>query len=98
MRGRRITAGKAIPKLKGLRAFPPPPKGFNALAASPKELARHGLPQRFDPRTQPELAALWEQSARPGFRALGAKAFSRQEAAKVRGRGPRALSAGILRV
>jgi len=64
MSGRRIRAGKAIPKLKGLRVFPPPPKGFNALAASPKELARHGLPQRFDPRTQPELAALWEQSAR----------------------------------
>ena len=64
MSGRRIMAGKAIPKLKGLRVFPPPPKGFNALAASPKELARHGLPQRFDPRTQPELAALWEQSAR----------------------------------
>ena len=57
-------ARKAIPKLKGLRVFPPPPKGFDALAASPKELARHGLPQRPDPRTQPELAALWEQSAR----------------------------------
>ncbi len=57
-------AGKAVPKMKGVQIFPPPPKGFDALAATPKDLARHGLPQRPDPRTQPALAALWEQSAR----------------------------------
>jgi hypothetical protein len=57
-------AGKAVPKKKGVQVFPPPPKGFDALAATPKDLARHGLPQRPDPRTQPALAAMWEQTAR----------------------------------
>ena len=57
-------AGKAVPNMKGARVFPPPPKGFDALAASKTDLARHGLPQRPDPRKQPELAALWEQRAR----------------------------------
>jgi hypothetical protein len=68
-------AGKAPPKIKGIRVYPPPPKGFDALEASPKELARHGLPQRPDPRTQPVLAALWEQYARryQGFEHLEPK-------------------------
>lgn len=57
-------AGKAVPKIKGLRVFPPPPKGFDALAATNRDLARHGIPPRPDPRTQPALAALWEQRAR----------------------------------
>lgn len=56
-------AGKKAPKTKGVRVFPPPPKDFDALAASKTQLARHGLPQRPDPRTQPALAALWEQRA-----------------------------------
>jgi hypothetical protein len=50
--------------MKGVRVFPPAPKGFDALAASKKDLARHGLPLRPDPRTQPGPAALWEQRAR----------------------------------
>jgi hypothetical protein len=50
--------------MEGVRVFPPPPKGFDALAASKTDLARHGLPQRPDPRTQPGPAALWEQRAR----------------------------------
>jgi len=50
--------------IKGVRVFPPPPKGFDALAASKPDLARHGLPSRPDPRTQPGLAALWEVIAR----------------------------------
>ncbi|MGH3804006.1 MAG: G1 family glutamic endopeptidase, partial [Pseudonocardiaceae bacterium] len=37
--------------------------GFDPLTASKTDLARHGLPQRPDPRTQPGLAALWEQRA-----------------------------------
>jgi hypothetical protein len=57
-------AGKAVPNMKGVRVFPPAPKGFDALAASKKDLARHGLPLRPDPRTQPGPAALWEQRAR----------------------------------
>jgi hypothetical protein len=47
-------AGKAVPGMEGVRVFPPPPKGFDALAASKTDLARHGLPQRPDPRTQPD--------------------------------------------
>ena len=57
-------AGRAVPNMKGVRVFPPAPKGFDALAASKTDLARHGLPQRPDPRTQPGPAALWEQRAR----------------------------------
>jgi Peptidase A4 family len=49
---------------KGVRVFPPPPKGFDALAASKSDLARHGLPSRPDPRTHPGLAMLWEVIAR----------------------------------
>jgi hypothetical protein len=57
-------AGKAVPGMEGVRVLPPPPKEFDALAASKTDLARHGLPQRPDPRTQPGPAALWEQRAR----------------------------------
>jgi hypothetical protein len=57
-------AGKAIPKMKGVRVFPPPPTGFDALTASKTDLARHGLPPRPDPRAEPGQAALWEQRAR----------------------------------
>src|SRR5215217_6576869 len=61
--------------MEGVRVFPPPPKGFDALAATKRDLTRHGLPQRPDPRTQPELAALWEQRARryQGFEHLEPK-------------------------
>jgi len=51
------------PNIEGLRLFPPPPKGFDLLTASKRELTRHGLPQRPDSRMQPELAALWEDRA-----------------------------------
>lgn len=54
----------AVPKMGGLRVFPPAPKSFDALAATMTDLARHGFPQRPDPRTRPELAALWERRVR----------------------------------
>jgi hypothetical protein len=57
-------ARQKSPDVKGLRVFPPPPKGFDALAASKTDLERHGLPPRFDPRMQPGPAALWEEIAR----------------------------------
>ena len=57
-------AGKVVSDMKGVRVFPPAPKGFDALGASKTDLARHGLPQRPDPRTQPGPAELWEQRAR----------------------------------
>jgi hypothetical protein len=57
-------AGKAGPKPKEAPTFPPPPpRGFDARSANPKDLARYGLPQRPDPRTQPAEAALWERCA-----------------------------------
>jgi hypothetical protein len=57
-------AGQEGPGMEGVRVFPPPPKGFDAFAASKADLARHGLSQRPDPRTQPGPAALWEQRMR----------------------------------
>jgi hypothetical protein len=57
-------AGKEVPGVEGVRVFPPPPKGFDALAASKTDLAHHGIPPRPDPRAQPALAALWEQRMR----------------------------------
>jgi hypothetical protein len=56
--------GVAVPGMKGVRIFPPAPRGFDAFAATKRDLARYGIPQRPDPRKQPELAALWEQRAR----------------------------------
>jgi hypothetical protein len=32
-------ARKAVPKIKGLRVYTPPPKGFDALAATKRDLA-----------------------------------------------------------
>ena len=43
----------------GLRAFAPPPRGFDALTAGKTDLLRHGLPLRPDPATEPDRAALW---------------------------------------
>src|SRR4029078_2914631 len=57
-------ARKSPPKADGLKVFPPPPKGFDALTATKRTLARHGLPERPDAHTQPGLAALWERTAR----------------------------------
>lgn len=68
-----------------LRTYPPPPKGFDALTASRADLARHGLPLRPDPGSQPGLAALWDRLAdryrdfehldpRPGTAAAGQQA------------------------
>ena len=56
--------GTVVPGMEGVRVFPPPPKGFDGLTATKTDLARHGIPPRPDPRTQPERAALWEQCAR----------------------------------
>jgi hypothetical protein len=70
---------------KGQRICPPPPKGFDPFTASKVDLARHGLPLRPDPQTQPDLAALWDRLAgryrdfehlqpRPGTVTAGKKA------------------------
>ena len=57
-------AQKADRSKDGVRVFPPPPQGFDALTATTRDLTRHGLPKRPDARKQPELAAFWEQRAR----------------------------------
>lgn len=42
-----------------VHTFPLPPKGFQPLAASEQELARHGFPRRPDSVTMPDAAAKW---------------------------------------
>lgn len=42
-----------------VRAFPAPPSDFDPRSATPRDLARHGLPRRPDPETEPYLAARW---------------------------------------
>jgi len=39
--------------------YPPPPRDFDPLTATVKDLKRHGLPLRPAPQTQPGLATLW---------------------------------------
>jgi hypothetical protein len=70
-----MMSGNADPTIGKVRLFPPPPKGFDALTATKRDLVRHGLPPRPDPQTQPALAALWEQRARryKGFEFLEPK-------------------------
>jgi hypothetical protein len=46
-----------------LRMLPPAPAGFDPFTASSRDLARHGLPRRPDPDTEPDLASLWETKA-----------------------------------
>jgi hypothetical protein len=55
--------GKQAPDRQEVRLYPPPPKDFDPFAATTKDLMRHGLPLRPDPRTQPEMAALWDRLA-----------------------------------
>ncbi len=57
-------AGKEVSGMTGVRVFPPAPKGFDALTATGTDLAWYGLPPRPDPRTEPELSALWERCVR----------------------------------
>jgi hypothetical protein len=52
------------PSKESWRLSPAPPQGFAPLAATAKELKKHGLPQRPDARDQPHLAALWDMCAR----------------------------------
>jgi hypothetical protein len=45
----------------GVKLFTPPPARFNPLTASDRELLVHGFPSRPDTRTQPEMAARWQE-------------------------------------
>ena len=55
---------QVAPGRKGVRVFPPPPKGFDPFTATKIDLTRHGLPPRPDRQTQPVEATLWEHIAR----------------------------------
>ena len=41
--------------------FPAPPKEFNPVTGSDKELAQYGYPRRPDPVKEPVLRKLWDQ-------------------------------------
>jgi Peptidase A4 family len=57
-------SGTEAPKARTVRVFRPAPSGFDAVGATKKELVRHGIPPRPDPKEQPDRAALWEKKAR----------------------------------
>lgn len=46
----------------GMRAFEPPPEGFDPHTAPQEVLRRHGLPRRPDPDREPALARLWKRA------------------------------------
>lgn len=52
--------------LDGMRAYEPPPEGFDPHTAPQEVLRRYGLPRRPDPDREPGLAWLWKRAlARP---------------------------------
>jgi hypothetical protein len=44
-----------------MHTYEPPPRDFDALRASPRELLKYGLPRRPNPETEPLHARLWER-------------------------------------
>jgi len=48
-------------KAGGVRTHPLPPKGFDPLSASARDLRQYGLPARPDPALHPQLAARWNE-------------------------------------
>lgn len=48
--------------LKQVRTYSTPPAKFDPLKASAREIARYGFPRRPNPRTEPELAALFKKA------------------------------------
>lgn len=54
---------KQTSEKKELHLYPPPSKDFNPFVATKNEMIRHGLPLRPDPKTEPELSALWDRQA-----------------------------------
>src|ERR1700684_3544799 len=48
--------------IPGVRTFPAPPAGFNALAASDETLASYGFPPRPDQQANPDAYAKWART------------------------------------
>ena len=44
-----------------ITTFPAPPKEFNPVTGSDKELAQYGYPRRPDPVKEPVFRKLWDQ-------------------------------------
>jgi hypothetical protein len=62
--GADVMSATLVSDKKAVRVFPPAPAGFDATAATKKDLVRHGIPLRPDPKRQPGLAAVWDQHVR----------------------------------
>ena len=58
---------RAASELKHFHTFKLPPRGFDARAASDRELMLHGLPRRPNPATHPVLAEKWSRVAARHF-------------------------------
>ncbi len=55
-----MTQDPADQILQWVHPYPLPPAGFDARSATNQRLAEFGLPERPDPRTEPEHLAFWE--------------------------------------
>jgi hypothetical protein len=56
-------ASATIPtNMEGIRTFPAPPAGFNAITASDEELAHYGIPFRPDKATDPDGYRAWARA------------------------------------
>jgi hypothetical protein len=45
-----------------VRTYEAPPRGFNPLTATPRQLLHHGLPTRPDARAEPTLREMWNKA------------------------------------
>ena len=50
--------------ISGIRTFPAPPEGFDALAASDTDLARYGYPPHPDAQSEPAGYAVWARNVK----------------------------------
>lgn len=48
--------------IEGIKTFPAPPEGFNAITASDETLAMYGLPPRPDPQQNARSYAAWQRA------------------------------------
>jgi len=55
------SAPKVPTSVGGVQIFAGPPKGFNPMTASGRELAQYGLPQRPDQAADPKGFAVWQR-------------------------------------
>jgi hypothetical protein len=56
--------------LSRIKVKEPPPRGFNPMQATSRDLARYGFPRRPDPKKEPRLAASWDKAMRRPFEVI----------------------------